>query len=82
MATDNELKMKTSNLHLSNTPLEMYHTINEINRINFTNSDFEIGWMLKNNTTCTETILFLLHLNLTSNNYVLADTSINDTDIW
>jgi hypothetical protein len=31
-------------------------TINEINRIKITNSDFEIGWMLKNNTTFTETI--------------------------
>jgi hypothetical protein len=43
MAADNELKMKTSNLHLRNIPLEMGPTIKEINRIKITNSDFEIG---------------------------------------
>jgi hypothetical protein len=26
-------------------------TINEINRIKITNSNFETGWMLKNNTS-------------------------------
>jgi hypothetical protein len=43
MATDSELKMKTSNLHFSNTPLETGPTINEMNRIKIMNSDFETG---------------------------------------
>jgi hypothetical protein len=43
MATDKGLKMKTSNLQLSNTPLKMAPTINEINRTKITNSDSETG---------------------------------------